>query len=150
MAPARNKVSNTMRFISPVSLLGYRAKLLLSLESGKSFHIICRLVHDELVADAAHVHNPYPFVPVQLMAQFGDEHVQAPLVEEGVVSPQVEEDVAHVHYLVLMLAEPAQDFALAVAQLRLCAVMVEALGAGGEDIIANLEQGLGAGRLSGG
>ena len=75
------------------------------------------------------------------MAQFGDEDVQASLVEEGVIAPEVEEDVAHVHHTVAVLAEAAQYFGLTVRQFLLAAFVKEELAPDVELVTANRVEG---------
>ena len=65
------------------------------------------LLGNQFISDAAYIDDTYIFVLGQFVAQFGDEDVQASLIEEGVIAPEVEEDVAHVHHTVAVLAEAA-------------------------------------------
>ena len=50
-------------------------------------HSISNLIEQQLVPNPPHIHNPYPFIFRQLMAEFGDEHMQASGIEEAVVAP---------------------------------------------------------------
>ena len=50
------------------------------------------------------------------MAKLGDEDMEAAGVEEGVVAPEFEEDVADEYDLALVQAEPLQNFSLSMGE----------------------------------
>jgi hypothetical protein len=99
------------------------------------------LLGNQFISDAAYIDDTYIFVLGQFVAQFGDEDVQASLVEEGVITPEVEEDVAHVHHTVAVLAEAAQYFGLTVRQFLLAAFVKEELASDVELVTANRVEG---------
>lgn len=100
------------------------------------------LTDDELIPDAPHVDDAHMLILGQLMAQLGDEHVQAALVEERIVAPQIQQHIVHVHYLVGVFAQAAQYLAFAVGEFRLGSLVQQTLGAGREDVVAYLEHRL--------
>ena len=74
------------------------------------------LVYNQFVPDASHVDDAYVLILRKFVPQFGDEHMQAALVEERIVSPQVKQDAAHVHHLVKVDTQAAQDFTFPIGE----------------------------------
>ena len=71
---------------------------------------------DEFVTDAAHVDDADVGVTGEFVAKFGDEDVEAASVEERVVAPKFEEDVADGHHVTSVQTEAFQDFSLSMGK----------------------------------
>ena len=76
------------------------------------------------------------------MAQFGNEYMEAALVEEGIVSPKVEQDVLGIHHTVPVLTETVEDGGFPVGEFLGNAVVQEYLSADIQLIVPDFIEGL--------
>ena len=96
----------------------------------------------QFIADTSYVDDADTFIFGQFVAQFGDEYMQAALVEEGIVSPKVEQDVLGIHYAVPVLAETVEDSGFPVGEFLGNAVVQEHLSADIQLIVPDFIEGL--------
>ena len=92
----------------------------------------------QLIPDTTDIDDADLRVAGELVAQLSNEHVEAALVEETVIAPEVKQDALHTHHLALMLAQAAQQFRLTERKLHDLPCQFQSLERGMEQVFPYL------------
>ena len=96
----------------------------------------CQSVYN-LVPYSPHIDNSDVLIISQLMAQLGDEDVEAAGIEEAVIAPKLQEDFLALHHVVPILHEHAENLGLTMGQFHFLVIVLQGLLDSIQTITAN-------------